>query len=118
MDDIIDQYEEQKAVEKLEGILRGAAKKLAFDGQQVVKTIPVRPEWKAAFDELEGLTKQHDELHRRMESKRKLIWATIESELDEYRDMEYDDAVGEIKIYDDPADAPEKPRRKSKKPTT
>src|SRR4051812_331084 len=96
-ENVVEKYHMQKQVEGVKGLME-MLKEGIMGKRKVVKTVPMRPEWKALYDEWQALDKEHDLIDRKMNSKRKLFWATISSDLDEYRSMQVNEETGEVEV--------------------
>lgn len=103
MMDPIEEYGARKQVEKLGHMFDMFKEEMddPFRGRTIEKTVPLKPEWKQSFDELTDMAIQIAELTKKMNSKRKLLWGTINDQLNDYRDMHYDEKNGEIQIFKD-----------------
>lgn len=68
------------------------------DEQEVVKTIPVRKEWKKGFDELDSLAEDMKDIKAKLSSKKGVIWGQIDSDLSNYDNKHYNRDTQEIEI--------------------
>lgn len=69
---------------KLEKILKMAVETLGDDDKKVIKSLKMKEEWIRMHDELEALTDDLSALVSKADTKRKLMWATIEEDLGIY----------------------------------
>jgi hypothetical protein len=101
-EDVIDKYHKQKMIDEMAGVIKGVKEKLdSCEHGKAMKTVPLRPNWIAIHDEFSALVDQLEEIKNKTESKHKLLWGTIEGDLDEYgRHMHIDRKKGEVIIYD------------------
>lgn len=69
--------------------------------RKVIKTVPVRDEWKTKHGEMYNLGKQLKQDEGRLHALRKAFWAEVELALNDYSDMRYNPKTNEIEILDD-----------------
>jgi hypothetical protein len=100
-DNVLDKYQMQKQAQKFKQMLDEFGNAIQFGDRKITKTLPMKPEWTTAWQELGTLSKQLKELQRRAKSKRSAFWAMVENDTQEYRDMQYDTKSGEILVYED-----------------
>lgn len=69
-------------------------------GREVIKTMKMRPEWVKMHDELEVLCDEAKAIVSKIETKRNLMWATIENDLQMYDvNMQIDPETNIVEIY-------------------
>ncbi len=106
-EDVLDKYRKQKIAQELQGIF-----KMAMGGfrenRTPIKTIAIKEGWKKLRDAVletdkvhKETEKAHREAERRLKVARDLFWATIHSELNDMRDMEFKRESGEILVYEE-----------------
>lgn len=104
-DSVIDKYHRQKIVDEMSGVIKDVRKNLEdHDHGKIVKTVPIRPEWAKMDDEVIALKQPLVDAIKKFESKMKLMWATIENDLEDYRSMHINREKNEIEIYDGETD--------------
>lgn len=64
------------------------------------KSLPMRPNWKKMRDEVEKLSDQYQAIERELESKRNLMWSTIDVESGEYGSKRFSPDHKEIIILE------------------
>lgn len=101
-ENVVGKYNKQKMIEELSEIIDGVeAKQHGHSKEDMVKSIPAKPEWKKGHQELVKMADECAQLLRKMDSRKKLFWATIENELDDYRTMTFNEETNEIEVYKD-----------------
>jgi hypothetical protein len=65
------------------------------------KTIPAKKEWTKMFKEYEELCEAEKTAQKKMQIKRKFLWATIETDLGDNSDMRFTDDGTEVEILED-----------------
>lgn len=110
--DVIEKFHKQKLEQEMKEMAQGVVNSFeeAMDEKmhgKMVKTVPMRPEWLAAHNEL------HDMAHSliaemkpvlvkmsKMKQKRNLFWASVQCELDDFRDMQINEETKDIEIFE------------------
>lgn len=78
------------------------AKQLAealTEDRKVIKSFPFKPSWKKMYDDAIKLATEMDQLRKRADSKRDLMWSTISEETGVYEDMHINDEKNEVEVY-------------------
>lgn len=99
-DNVLDKYHRQKAVAEIKGLMDDL-KNAMFDRGTPVKSIPMRPEWKKAWDELEAARIAHEIADRKHKTLKDYFWSLIHKDLDDMRGMHFNSKTQEIEIFDD-----------------
>lgn len=101
-DSVLDKYHSQKMGDEIKNLIEGLRKQLEGDSHgEAVKSVPAKPEWIARQDEMQKMADEVRLLSKKIDSKSNMFWATVQEELNEYRDMHYNDDTNEIDIFDD-----------------
>lgn len=83
----------------LEEAVKGA-KQLTED-RKVLKSLPMKPEWKKLHAELLALGQKKTALEKECESKRSFMWATIEKDLGIYdKDLHINAEKNKLEVYE------------------
>ena len=101
--------EAKQLIELLTGLKEVAERVVSVSERSVEKSVKVKPSWKKMIDEMEALrlevieTKEKvDNLVDRLQNRKKIFWATIESDLGLYdRDMRLTDDYKKIEILEE-----------------
>ena len=75
------------------------------DARHVVQRLPMRPEWRKAFDELYAMEGQMRAVMKKAQSLHRIAWATVEKDTGIYEDMSYDEKNQVIKVYGEKPEA-------------
>lgn len=67
--------------------------------RHVVQRLPLRPEWRKAFEELYAMENQLEAIIKKAKGLHRIAWATVEKDTGIYEDMSYDDKNQVIKVY-------------------
>lgn len=86
------------------GDLLDMLKKEALDDMDVLKTIPMKKEWKAKYQEFKKTALLAHEQGKKAESLRKSFWSTVELELNDFSPMRVNEDDSEIEILEDKDD--------------
>lgn len=97
---VLNQYHKQKLIEELKGFMRDVQDGLNDRGEPV-KTIPMRPEWQAAWDELQKITAEHTLIDRKHRTQKDYFWALVHKGLEDFRSMRYNPKTKEIEIFEE-----------------
>lgn len=101
-DSVLGEYSKNKMTEEIADIIKGVEAKVnGHSKEDIVKTIPAKSEWVKLHDELEELGEEALKMVKKVDSKKKLLWSTIENDLDEYRDMTWNHETNEVEIFKD-----------------
>lgn len=68
------------------------------DKYEVVKTVPLRPEWKKRIEECNSIEDKIAEKKRELKSKKDAMWGQIDVDMNEYSDKHYNEDTQEIEI--------------------
>lgn len=66
----------------------------------VTKTIPMKEEWRARYDECVALGKKMVELEKELTAKRNFMWSTIDIETGMYGSKRVNDKTNEVEILE------------------
>lgn len=110
MDDENDEHEEQEPVlekyhkQQVIGEIKTFVKQLKGEMEEeahgpLVKTIPLKAEWKVLWDEFMAMDKEHDLIHRKLQVAKDFFWSTVHKESGDYSGMTVDKKNNEIKIW-------------------
>lgn len=97
---IPEQYHMQKQLEEFKEMV-----KKMNDDTVVVKTLPMRPEWRPLREKLIASAKEHydavkahEASERKMNHFKKRFWSQIEEDIGEFADMRYNRKTEEIEV--------------------
>lgn len=77
------------------------AKKEMEKDRKVLKSVPMKPEWKKLHAELDALAVKRAAMEKEFESKRKFMWATIEKDLGIYdKDLHINSEKNKLEVYE------------------
>lgn len=99
----LEAFEHGRLEEEITGFVDKIENKLNGRGP-IVKSLPLRPEWQKAWDEVQSLREQHDLLDRKHNVAKEFFWALVHKETDDFRDMRYNKKTKEIEIFANPED--------------
>lgn len=69
--------------------------------RKVVKTVPLKADWAKKFEAFKKVREEANKLDEKATSLKKLFWATVENDLNDYRNMSINTDTNEIEIYED-----------------
>lgn len=88
------------------GIVAPVEKKLEdmineHENRKVIKTIPMKKEWREKFEALQEARKEEGEAEKKRKSLHRIFWASVEEDTGIYQSMEVNDDMSEITVFED-----------------
>lgn len=102
---VLEKYRKQQVIGEIKAFVKQLKNEVEEDAHgPLLRTIPVKPEWKVLWDAFMAMEKEHDLIHRKMETEKDFFWATVHKETGDYSGMTMDTKNNEIKIWGEKED--------------